>query len=119
MKKTVVLGASPDPLRYAYRAVQTLNEQGIEVIPIGIRNGLIGDREIVIGQPKLSDVHTVTIYLNFLNQKEYYDYILDLKPERIIFNPGAENMELVKLAKQAGIQTQFECTLVQIAIGEF
>ena len=94
MKKTIVLGASPDPSRYAYHAVQRLVEKGEEVIPIGIREGRIAGIEIVIGKPELPNIHTVTIYLNVQHQKEYYDYILSLKPERIIFNPGAENFSI-------------------------
>lgn len=119
MKKTVVLGASPDPLRYSYLSVQRLVNKGIEVFPIGIRKGEIQGIEIIIGKPKLSDIHTVTIYLNVLNQREYYDYILELKPKRIIFNPGAENMELMKLAKKVGIETEFDCTLVQLSTGNY
>ena len=119
MKKTLVLGASPDPFRYAFRAVQKLKENGFEVIPIGIRNGKIGDTDIVIGKPDLFNIHTVTIYLNISNQRGYYEYILKLKPKRIIFNPGAENLEFAQLAKEEGIEVEFECTLVQLAIGKY
>ena len=119
MENTIVLGASPDTYRYSYLAVQRLVEKGIPVFPIGIREGEIQGVDIIIGKPSLSDVHTVTIYLNVQNQKEYYDYIINLKPKRIIFNPGAENIELMKIAEEAGIETKFECTLVLLSIGSY
>jgi len=119
MKKTIVLGASPDPSRYAYLAVQRLVKKGAEVVPIGIRKGEIEGVEIIIGKPALSDVHTMTVYLSIENQKEYYDYIIGLKPKRIIFNPGAENLEFSKRANEAGIETKFECTLVLLSIGSY
>lgn len=119
MKKTIVLGASPNPSRYAYHAVQRLTEKGIEVFPIGIRKGEIQGIPILTGQPQLSDIHTVTLYLNAQRQREYFDYILDLKPKRIIFNPGAENTELMELAKKAGIETLNECTLVMLSFGDY
>ena len=119
MKKTLVLGASPDPFRYAYLAVQRLVKSEIEVVPIGIRKGEIEGIEIIIGKPALSDIHTISIYLSIDNQEEYYDYIIALKPKRIIFNPGAGNIELAKLANGAGIETHFECTLVLLSIGEY
>ena len=119
MKRTLVLGASPDPSRYAYLAVQRLVEKGIEVFPIGIREGEIHGVDIIIGKPELTDIHTVSIYLNVYNQREYYDYIVDLKPERIIFNPGAENMELAEIAQVASIETHLACTLVLLSIGDY
>ncbi len=115
MKKTLVLGASPDPSRYSYHAVQRLVDKGITVIPIGIRVGDINGLKIIIGKPQLADIHTVTIYLNTINQVEYYDYVIDLKPKRIIFNPGSENAEFINLAKKAGIEVQFACTLVMLS----
>lgn len=119
MKKTIVLGASPNPSRYAYHAVQRLIEKGIEVFPIGIRKGEIQGIPILTGQPQLSDIHTITLYLNAQRQREYFDYILGLKPKRIIFNPGAENIELMELAKKAGIETLNECTLVMLSFGDY
>ena len=41
MKKTVVLGATPNPARYAYLATKRLKQAGHEVIPIGIKKGEI------------------------------------------------------------------------------
>ena len=118
-KTTVVLGASPNPARYSNLAVKTLNLHGYEVIPIGIKNGLIENMPIIIGQPEIKDVDTVTLYQNSKRQKEYYDYIFKLQPKRIIFNPGAENPELDELAKEKGIETLDACTLVMLSTGQY
>lgn len=119
IKKTIVLGASQNPARYSNMAVTRLNSHNHTVVAIGRREGKIGNTQIVTGQPKEDDVDTVTLYLNPQNQKPYYDYILSLRPKRIIFNPGAENDELEKLAQQNGIQTMEACTLVLLSIGQF
>ena len=117
MKKTVVLGATPNPSRYAYSAVQQLHQRGHEVVPIGIRPGAINGIPIINEMPVVEDVDTVTLYLNTTRQQPYYDYILQtLRPKRIIFNPGTENYELMGLAREAGIETEMACTLVMLAI---
>lgn len=119
MKKTLVLGATPNPARYAYLAVLRLKQYGHEVVPIGIRDGDIGGIKILKGKPDIEGVDTVTLYLNAERQREYYDYIFSLKPHRIIFNPGAENPELMRLANERSIETVEGCTLVMLSIGVF
>jgi len=116
---TVVLGASTNPARYAFLATQRLQEHGFTAIPIGIKEGKIGETDIVVGRPALENIHTVTLYLNPMRQKEYYDYILELQPKRIIFNPGTENNELIELAKTHNIETIEACTLVMLSIGNY
>lgn len=118
-KRTVVLGASNDPSRYSYRAVDLLLRKGIEPIPVGIKKGNINGLDILHGEPELENVHTVTLYLNAERQKAYYDYILGLKPKRIIFNPGTENPELIKLAHEQGIEVEVGCTLVMLTVGSY
>ncbi|HEX3024523.1 MAG TPA: CoA-binding protein [Chitinophagaceae bacterium] len=119
MKKTVVLGASDNPARYSYLAVEKLNVHQHPVIAIGRRPGTIGNTKIITNRPVMDDVDTVTLYLNQQNQKEYYDYILLLHPKRIIFNPGAENQELSDLAKTNGIEPLEACTLVLLSTGQY
>ena len=103
--KVVVLGASPNPARYSYKAVRLLLRHGHEPIPIGIREGEIDGIKIIKGMPQVNDVHTVTLYLGPARQKQYYDYILSLKPQRVIFNPGTENPELEQMLTARGIET--------------
>lgn len=119
MKKTLVLGATTNPERYAYLAATRLLGHGHEVALVGIKTGKIGDQEIQHGHPAIADVDTVTLYLGPERQHEYYDYILSLKPKRIIFNPGTENPELVQLAEKQGIETVEGCTLVMLSIGVY
>lgn len=114
MAKTIVLGASPDPLRFSNKAVKSLIRHNHEVIPVGNREGRIAGRNIIIGQPELEDVHTVALYLNPENQKEYYNYIVNLSPRRIIFNPGTINEELINLAIENNIEPVVDCALIML-----
>ncbi|BDS13478.1 CoA-binding protein [Aureispira anguillae] len=119
--KTVVLGATTNPQRYAYRAVEQLQEHGIETIPVGIRKGSTAGIPIRNDRPTIAAVHTITLYLNAQVQQEYYDYILSLKPKRVIFNPGTENPELYGLLKKELPETIIEiaCTLVLLSVGSY
>jgi predicted CoA-binding protein len=119
LKKTVVLGASDSPMRYSFLAVRRLKSYDHPVVAIGKKKGSIDDIQIITEHPSMSDVDTVTLYLNPMHQKQYYDYILSLHPKRIIFNPGAENAELETLAKQNGIQPINACTLVMLSTGQY
>src|SRR5215210_5949834 len=96
LKKTMVLGASPNPARYSYLAINRLRAHKHPVVAIGKREGKVADVSLIKETPNMEDVDTITLYLNANNQKQYYDYILSLHPKRIIFNPGAENDELAK-----------------------
>jgi predicted CoA-binding protein len=118
-KKTVVLGASDNPERYSNLAIKKLRAHGHPVIAIGKRKTAVEDVPVQQETSSPADVDTVTLYLNPGNQKEYYDYILSLHPKRIIFNPGAENEELKKLAKEKKIDVMEACTLVLLTTGQF
>src|SRR5258706_10975303 len=111
-KKTLVLGASQNPARYSYLAVNRLRANQHPVVAIGRKEGKVADVNIITEHPQMNDIDTVTVYMNENNQKQYYDYILSLHPKRIIFNPGAENDELAEMASQQGIQPMEACTLV-------
>ena len=119
MKKTLVLGASPNPIRFSHKAVKSLVRHGHDVVPIGIREGDIMWQKIIIGKPKLKNIHTITLYLSPDNQKEYYDYIIQLAPKRIIFNPGSENQELIELAMKNNIEVSIACTLIMLNKGKY
>ncbi len=113
------MGASPNPSRYGFLATNMLRDYHHEVVPYGIRKGQINDLEIVNELPQDTDFNTVTLYLAPANQKEYYDYILKLKPERVIFNPGTENPELEQKLEENGIKPLEACTLVLLKTGQF
>lgn len=119
VKKTLVLGATPNPSRFAYLATLRLQHYGHPIELVGIRKGDIAGIPIRHELLPLEDVHTVTLYLNPERQKPYYDYILSIHPKRIIFNPGTENPELEALAEAQGIETLEGCTLVMLSTGQY
>jgi predicted CoA-binding protein len=119
MKNTLIIGASSNPERYSYLAANRLQAKGHKIFQIGKKPGVVAGEKIEQGKPDFLNIDTVTLYLNPANQKEYYNYILDLKPKRIIFNPGTENPELEELAESKGIETVEACTLVMLSIGNF
>ncbi|WKK79687.1 CoA-binding protein [Marivirga arenosa] len=118
-KKTVIIGATPNPSRYAYFAADRLSNAGHEFVPVGIKKGEVFGEEIqdIRKSPEVKDVDTITLYLGARHQPEYYDYLLSLNPKRIIFNPGTENPELSKMAQEKGIETENACTLVMLGSG--
>jgi len=118
-KKTLVLGASDNPSRYSFLAVHRLRSHGHPVVAIGKKTGIVSDVQIEKEKKEWQDVDTVTLYLNPTHQKQYYDYIVSLKPKRIIFNPGAENDELSDLAIKNGIKPMEACTLVLLSTNQY
>ena len=119
LKKTLVLGASDNPARYSYLAVNKLREHGHPVVAIGKKISKVADVEVQTEKTEIADLDTVTLYLNPSNQKAYYDYILSQHPKRVIFNPGAENQELEDILHTRGIQTIEACSLVLLGTGQF
>lgn len=118
-KKTLVLGASDNPARYSYLAMERLRKHGHPVVAIGRKHTIVADVEIETEKKIFPGIHTITIYLNPSHQKEYYDYILSLEPKRIIFNPGAENEELSELAIKNNITAKEACTLVMLSTNQY
>jgi len=118
-KKTLVLGASDNPSRYSYLAINRLRSHGHPVVAIGKKNAIVADVTIEKEKKDWSGVDTVTLYLNPIHQQQYYDYILSLKPKRIIFNPGAENDKLADLAIKNGITPIEACTLVLLSTNQY
>ena len=118
-KKTLVMGASENPQRYSYLAVNRLLSHDHPVVAMGKKQGVVNGVEISNAKEVYDDIDTITLYLNPANQKQYYDYILSLNPKRIIFNPGTENNELASLARNNGIKTMEACTLVMLSTGQY
>lgn len=110
--KHLVLGASEKTQRYSNMALRLLRANNYNTIAVGRRVGKVLDVPIQVGMPHFDDIHTVTLYLNPKNQENYYDYILSLKPSRVIFNPGTENPSFQKNLIDAGIDFEEACTLV-------
>lgn len=118
-KKTLVLGASLKPNRYSNYAIQRLVANKFEVVAFGLKKGEISEIQIDTELLPYKDLHTVTLYLNSKRQKDYYDYIVSLKPERVIFNPGTENPEFYNILKENDIAFEAACTLVLLATNQY
>lgn len=118
-KPTVVIGASNNTERYAYKASIALQKHNHPVFPVGIREGKINDLNVITNKNKIDNVDTITMYVGAANQPAWYDYIFSLEPKRIIFNPGAENSELKNMASDKGIECIEACTLVMLSIGNY
>ncbi len=119
--KTLIVGATTNPTRYAYTAAEFLNRKSVPFIPISIKKGEVLGEEILDlrSKPKLDDIHTITLYLNAFHQEKWEDYLLSLEPKRIIFNPGAENFRLFERAKKSGIEVLNACTLVMLSSDQY
>ena len=118
-KKTLVLGATPDPSRYAYLAANRLVKSGHSIVNVGIKTGEVAGVPIEKPETVHDDIDTITLYVGPQNQPPLYDYIINTHPKRIIFNPGTENTELRKMAEEKGIETEYACTLVLLSIGQY
>ncbi len=117
--KTLIIGASTNPERYAYKAAKSLLAHGHIIELVGQKEGEILGNKINTTYPDFDEIDTVTMYVGPKNQPDLQDYILKQKPRRIIFNPGAENLEFEKLAKSKGIEIEEACTLVLLATGQY
>jgi len=118
-KKTLVFGASLKPNRYSNFVIQKLVNKGFEVVAFGLKMGEIAG--VTVGNELLpfKGLHTITVYLNMRNQKTYYDYIMSLKPKRIIFNPGTENPEFYSILKSKNIYFEEACSLVLLSTNQY
>lgn len=119
-KTTLVLGASPNPERYAFKAVNLLRQHGHDVVLVGIKKGNIDGNEITDDKKNIpQNIDTITLYLGPQHQEEWFDYILKVNPKRIIFNPGTENETLELLAQEHNIAIEQACTLVLLHTGQY
>ncbi len=118
-KKTLVIGASTNPSRYSYLAINRLVAHGHEVVAFGLRKGTVAGVEIDTELQNYKDIDTITLYLNPQNQVKYYEYIISLNPKRVIFNPGTENPEFYSILKEHSIEFEQACTLVLLNINQY
>ena len=87
-KKTLVLGASTKPERYAFKAINMLVDKGHSVLAVGQNAGEVAGVKIQTKAIPLKNIDTVTLYLNPTRQRDYYNYYVETKPKRVIFNLG-------------------------------
>lgn len=116
---TLVIGASLKEERYSNKAIRMLRKHFKDVVAVGLKPGVIANVSIDVDKILYKDIDTVTLYLNPKRQEEYYNYIISLSPRRVIFNPGTENMEFVKLLQENNIESEIACTLVLLATNQY
>ena len=116
---TLVLGASINPDRYSNIVIKRLLEKEIQIAAIGITKGTVSGVVIETEMKDYKNIETVSLYLNPKRQMLYYDYIINLNPSRVIFNPGTENKELVKLLQANNIEHEIACTLVLLSTNQY
>lgn len=116
---TVVIGASENPSRYSQMAIRSLQSHEESVAAVGLKDGEFSGIKIHGDRPHFENVETVTLYVGPQNQPAWYDYIISLKPKRVIFNPGTENGDLFDLCKEHKIEVVIACTLVMLSIGNY
>ncbi|WP_026451705.1 CoA-binding protein [Aequorivita capsosiphonis] len=119
MKKTLVLGASLNPSRYSNLAINRLVNHDHPVEAVGLKKGEVAGVSISTEKEDFDNINTVTLYLNPKRQVEYYDYIVSLKPKRVIFNPGTENPDFYKILKENNIDSEVACTLVLLGTNQY
>lgn len=118
-KKTLVLGASIKAERMANKAIINLVSKGHSVLAIGQNAGEVAGIKIQTKAIPLKNVDTVTLYLNPSRQRDYYNYIVEASPKRVIFNPGSENPELMQLLELNNIKSEVACTLTLLATNQY
>ncbi len=119
MKKTLVLGASLKPSRYSHLAINRLVGKEVPTVAIGLRKGVVSGVDIETDMIPFENIHTVTLYLNPKRQEAYYEYILSLQPDRVIFNPGTENPEFFEMLRKHDIEVDVACTLVLLGSNQY
>jgi len=115
---TLVLGASENPDRYSNKAIRMLRDYGYATIAHANKAGQVLDVPIEPELPK-EKCDTITLYLSAKNQSDFIVPILDMKPRRVIFNPGTENEEFEYLLEKKGIEATRACTLVLLRTGQY
>ena len=119
-QRVVVVGASSKPERYSNRALRSLVTHGHEVVPV---HPAISSIEGLPVTHKIEDitgpVDTVTLYVSAKRSFALAESITRLSPNRVIFNPGAENPSLRATLEEKGIHTEDACTLVLLNTNQF
>ena len=119
MKNTLIVGATPNKERYAYKAAERLTNAGHPIILYGIKKGVVCGKKIINDWETFKNIDTVTLYVGPANQKNYIEKIISLKPKRVIFNPGTENPEFQSKLSKSGIEYEEACTLVLLSLNKY
>ena len=119
MKKTLIIGATTNTNRYAYKAAKMLTDSGHKIVPFGIKKGEVFGEKIRNEWEDFKGIDTVTLYVGSARQPQYIDKIISINPKRVIFNPGTENLDFYQKLNVAGIDFEEACTLVLLRTNQF
>ncbi|BAO45521.1 CoA-binding protein [Thiolapillus brandeum] len=117
----VVLGATAKPDRYANQAIRLLKGKGYHhITPVHPKLAVSEGIPVTHKLSRINDpVDTLTLYVGPARLEPMIGDILDLKPGRVIFNPGTESAKLQQALDQAAIPWEEACTLVLLRTGQF
>jgi predicted CoA-binding protein len=118
-KKTLVLGATTKPERPAFKAIEMLVGNGHSVLALGQNTGEVAGIKINTKAIPLKNIDTVSLYINPARQRDYYNYVIEAKPKRVLFNPGTENPEFYQLLELNNIKFEAACTLVLLTLNKY
>ncbi len=119
MERVAILGASPKPDRYAYKALKMLEEYGHQTFPVNPAIDTIEEAPVYKSLTELTNIDTVTLYVNPKRGMEYLEQLLALKPKRVIMNPGTESDEMQQQLEAADIAVTIGCTLVMLRTSQY
>jgi len=118
-KKTLIIGATTKPDRAAFKAIGMLVARGHSVIALGQNAGEVAGVKINTKAIPIKNIDTISLYINPSRQRDYYNYIVEAKPKRVIFNPGTENPEFYQLLELNNIKFEIACTLVLLTLDKY
>lgn len=118
-KKTLIIGATTKPEKAAFKAIQMLVDRGHSVLALGQNMGEVAGIKIKTKAIPVTNIDTVSMYINATRQRDYYNYIVEAKPKRVIFNPGTENPEFYQLLELNNIKVEVACTLVLLTLNKY
>lgn len=118
-KKTLIIGATTKPERAAFKAIEMLVAKGHSVLALGQNTGEVAGIKINTKAIPVTKIDTISLYINPTRQRDYYNYIVEAKPKRVLFNPGTENPELYQLLELNNIKFEAACTLVLLTLNKY
>lgn len=97
-----------------------LRDRGYEVIPVHPALESVEGIPVLPSLDRIElSVDTVTIYVGPQHSVGMIESLKALRPQRVIFNPGSESVEVEAALNASGIRWVEACTLVLLQTGQF
>ena len=115
-----IIGASEKKDRFAHMAMTALLQHGHEVRLVNPFKESIDGHKCFKAVTEIKEkINTVTLYVNPSRFRDHIEEVIQIKPERVIMNPGTEDDVMHKRLEAAGIKVYRACTLVPLSSGQF